>query len=80
MVISKKDIGVFVGINLAFALGMIVLILKGVHSWLAWSGYIVLWSYAEMHFSRNIHLKTWHWVMIILGLCAIDLWIITLIK
>ncbi len=77
---SKKDIVIFVGITLLFIMGMVIMIVNHVQSWMAWTGFIIIWYYAEVYFAKNIHLKSWHWVLIILGLIILDLALISLIS
>ena len=56
-----------------FSLSFIVMTVFKVKSFWGWTAFIVMWTWAEIHFAKNIHLKYWHWALIILGLSALDI-------
>ena len=64
---------------LVFIIGMVIMMLYGIHDPWIWIAYIVLWTWLEMRIANNIHLKWWVWGLIILGLTGLDLIIIEMI-
>lgn len=67
----------FIVVMVIFAIGMIFMIMNKISNFWVWTIYIVIWTYTEMYIAKSIHLKWWVWAIIIMGLCGIDLLIIT---
>ncbi|MEM6720720.1 MAG: hypothetical protein AAF611_15430 [Bacteroidota bacterium] len=73
---SKEDWGKFTIVMIVFIIGMIVMMLYKIENIWLWIGYVALWTWVEMVVAKNIHLKWWVWLLIIFGLCIIDIIII----
>jgi hypothetical protein len=76
---TKKDWLKFSVVMVIFIIGMIILMLYKIENVWLWIAYVIIWSWAEMKIAKNIHLKWWVWLLILLGLCIIDLIIINLL-
>lgn len=62
--------------NALFVLGMIILMMQQIQDWRIWTLYIAIWCIADYYFADGVHLKWWHWALIIVGLSVLDLAII----
>ncbi|WP_196894712.1 hypothetical protein [Aureivirga marina] len=67
-------------VMLVFMLGMIYFTLSGIHNWIFWTFYIIVWWIVEARIAKRIHLHWFTWILIIGGLTLIDLWIISLLQ
>lgn len=76
---SRSEVIKFTVVMIAFIIGMIFLLLYKVRTWWIWAIYITVWTVVEGRIAINMHLKWWHWVLIIGGLSVIDLIIIYLV-
>jgi len=73
---SRKEIIRFGGVMIIFIVGMIILMVNKVENPWLWIGYITIWTWIEMKLAKNIHLKWWVWLNIIIGIVCINLSII----
>ena len=76
---SRKEYLNFTLVMLIFTIGMIVMLFYKIENYWIWIAYITAWTWIEMKIAKNIHLKWWVWLLIILGLCGLDLLIIQLL-
>jgi len=72
---QKKEIKLFVLVMIAFTIGMAILLFYDVSAWWIWYIYFVVWTLIEVKIAKNIKLKWWHWVLIILAIISFD-WIV----
>ncbi|GGI57748.1 hypothetical protein [Winogradskyella haliclonae] len=77
---TKKDWFKFVFVMIVFIIGMIIMMLHEVKGFWIWTAYVAIWWWTEMIIAKNIHLKWYVWVLILLGLTIIDVIIIALIN
>ena len=78
--ITKKDWFKFVLVMVVFIIGMIIMMVHEIRGFWIWTAYVAIWWWTEMLIAKNIHLKWWVWVFILLGLNIIDILIIGLIN
>ncbi len=78
--VTWKDWAKFISVMIVFIIGMIIMLIYKIENYWIWTGYIILWTWLEMKIAKNIHLKWWVWVLILLGLSLLDLLIISLIN
>ena len=76
---TRTDWIKFVSVMVIFIVGMTILLLNKIHNPWVWIAYISLWTWIEMKIAKNIHLKWWAWVLILLGLSLLDFIIIKMI-
>ena len=77
---SRKDIWMFIIVMAVFTFGMVLLLIYDVSAWWIWYLYFVIWTLIEIRIARNIKLKWWHWVIIILVILSIDILVFELIE
>ncbi|MDE0528642.1 MAG: hypothetical protein OXH85_08125 [Truepera sp.] len=63
----------FIVVTSLFMVAFLALTLLHVRSLLLWTGFIALWTLAEYVVAREVHLKWWHWGLLLAGLAIIDL-------
>ena len=77
---TRKDWIKFVLVMIVFIIGMVIMMIYKVKGFWIWTAYVAIWWWVEVIVAKNIHLKWWVWVLILLGLTIIDLIIISLIN
>lgn len=73
--LQKKEIRLFVIVMITFTIGMAILLIYDVSAWWIWYIYFAIWTLIEVKIAKNIKLKWWYWVLIILTIISID-WIV----
>lgn len=68
-----KELRNFIIVTTVFAVISIVMSLSDVNNPWIWGIFIILWAIVEWIFARDIHLKAWHWVMLIGGLSLLNI-------
>lgn len=63
----------FTAVQVLFTVGMVLLIVNYIKSWLVWALYISFWIYIDQGFSKKIKIKNWIWGLMVLVLASIDL-------
>lgn len=76
---TKEDWIKFTIVMIVFIIGMIFMMIHQIKNIWLWIAYVIIWTWVEMKIAKNIHLKWWTWMFIILALCVLDFIIIKLI-
>ena len=76
---AKKDIINFSIIMVVFTIGMVIMLIYDVSVWWIWYIYFAVWTIAEVKIAKNMHLKWWHWALIITGILLLDVLIVELV-
>lgn len=72
---QRKEVRLFVIVMIVFTIGMAILLFYEVSTWWFWYIYFAVWTWIEFKIAKNIKLKWWHWVLIILAIISID-WVV----
>jgi hypothetical protein len=76
--LQEREIKRFVYVMIVFTIGMAVLDFFDVSAWWIWYIYFALWTLIEYKIAKNINLKWWYWVLIIIAIISIDLIVLEL--
>jgi hypothetical protein len=67
-------------VNLAFALGLVTMLIVGITDNRIWLGFIAAWCFAEALLTRDQSIKWWQWLLLLAGLGVLDLAILYFFK
>ena len=65
---------------IVFTIGMALLLFYDISTWWIWYIYFAIWTLIEYKVAKNIGLKWWHWIIIIVAIISIDLIVLELIE
>ena len=68
----------FATVMAGFTVGMAALIVADVTTWWIWYVYLLVWTLVELRVARDMNLKGWHWILILLGIFALDWGVVAL--
>ena len=69
---------IFAAVMVGFTVGMAALIVARVTTWWIWYVYLLVWTLVEFRVARDMNLRWWHWILILLGIFALDWAVVTL--
>lgn len=75
---SRRASVLFAAVMAGFTVGMAALIVARVTTWWIWYIYLLVWTLVELRVARDMNLRAWHWILILLGICALDWGVIAL--
>lgn len=78
--ISSKELMLFIISTLAFIVGMIALVVYQINALWIWCLYVAVWFWVEIRIAKNIQLSPLHWVLIIIGICVLDIVLVALLS
>ena len=70
--IPRKEIWMFIIVMIVFTIGMVFLLIYDVSAWWIWYLYFAIWTLIEYRIAKNIHLKWWVWLLIIMAILSVD--------
>ncbi|MBT8253106.1 MAG: hypothetical protein KJN68_03980 [Bacteroidia bacterium] len=77
--LQKRDMKRFVLVMIAFTIGMAIMLFYEVSAWWIWYLYFIVWTVIEVRIAKNIKLKWWHWVLIVIAILVVDLIVLELV-